>query len=72
MWFPMISGDLDCCFRSFPVGYDDFSVIIPADRVSFLLLPVAGISRTPRVPVRVKSGGKTASIIRVYFRPVPV
>jgi hypothetical protein len=71
VWFSMIFGDLRGCFRSFPVGYDDVSVVILADIATFLLLPVAEICGTFPVSVRVKSDGKTASIFRVYFQPVP-
>ncbi len=43
VWFPMISGDLRCCFRSFPVGYNDGSVMILADTVTFRLFSFDGI-----------------------------
>jgi hypothetical protein len=36
------------------------------------LFPVTGICGTSAIPVSIKAGGKTASIFRVYFRPVPI
>ncbi len=54
----------------FPVGYVDDPVMILADTAAFLFVPVGGICGTPPVPSTVNFGGKTASIFRVYFRPV--
>ncbi len=68
----MISSEILCCFRSFPLGYDGDSMSILPDMVTFRFFPVAGIYGTSAVPVRVNSGGNTASIFRIYFRPVPL
>ena len=58
-------------FRSFPIGYHDDSLMLLRDTSAFLSVPVAGICGILPVPVRVNSGGKTASDFRVYFRRVP-
>jgi hypothetical protein len=47
-------------------------MIILPDIVMFVYILVAGIYGTSAVPVRVNSGGKTASIFRVDFWPVPL
>ncbi len=37
-----------------------------------VLFPVSGNTRMVTVPVRRNSGGNTASIFRIFFRPVPL
>ncbi len=55
-----------------PAGYGDIPVVFRRDMGGSVFFPVTGNTRTLPVPVREISDGNTASIFRIFFRPVPL
>jgi hypothetical protein len=47
-------------------------MVIRQDMKVSVFFPVSGNTRNLTVPVRENSGGNTASIFRIFFRPVPL
>jgi len=68
----VVDGRICSRFRSIPEGYCEIPLLIQQDMSVSVLFPVSGNIRMVTVPVRWNSGGNTASIFRIFFRPVPL